>query len=490
MGTQVTREKANPVPPLLAGRYRIERVIGRGGMGEVLRAYDEHMERPVAIKRIKPLRERTVEQTQALHLRFKQEQHILANLKSRNIVPIFDHGIDQSGAPFFVMELLEGRDLGQVVQEDGTLEPKNVRWMCLEILEVIEEAHTRSVLHRDLKPANIFLQSIVSKPLGQVRVLDFGIAKTMGVEMTAHTQNGEIWYTTGFTAPEIFEGDACEKSDIYALGAVAFFALKGEPPSFHEDIEAKLRNESPDVPSSLSTCLSQMLRYQPRLRPSASELRQQLETLPIPTDTRFDVVLGREAKKPPWRSPPRLRTLGFFFLAGGCLGLLTAFWLFLGPSTLEVFSTHNPHPVVHFWDAPPQNPPLKLAPPPSKQTHPPKKPQKIEPPPRWRLVHSGWQSSDPILTQHIQNKLKRWLKQCASQIRKPRRSAWTRFRILVYDHEVNELSFLTPGPEPKPHWVLDLKTCLKQKVSEQPTVVATPRSQPSSVEVKLRFQQK
>jgi serine/threonine protein kinase len=157
---------------VLAGKYRIESVLGAGGMGVVLAATHVHLEERVAIKLLNP---ETAARPEAI-TRFVREARVAMRLRSEHVVRILDVGMLPTGAPFIVMEYLNGRDLGAVLREDGRLERARAVDYVLQVCEAIAEAHLNGVVHRDLKPANLFLTKRVDG-IDCVKVLDFGVSK-------------------------------------------------------------------------------------------------------------------------------------------------------------------------------------------------------------------------------------------------------------------------------------------------------------------------
>jgi eukaryotic-like serine/threonine-protein kinase len=214
------------MPRILAKRYRLERRVGRGGMGAVYSGVDEALQRPVAIKVIRPdLTERG-----DVRARFHQEARAAAGLLHRNVITIYDFGIERQH-PFIIMELLSGRTLRAELECSKRLSLERT----LEILEgvcaAIEEAHQRQFLHRDIKPENIFL---ADTPTGEVvKVLDFGLVKALGISRMSSTAiaTGGIAGTPCYMAPEQLAGErASLSSDVWALGVVAYEMLTGAHP--------------------------------------------------------------------------------------------------------------------------------------------------------------------------------------------------------------------------------------------------------------------
>ncbi|MFB8240568.1 serine/threonine-protein kinase [Kitasatospora purpeofusca] len=208
----------------LDDRYRLESVLGSGGMGQVWRAFDERVGRPVAVKLLT-----AADPVSAGIERFAAEARAAGNLSSPHIVTIHDFGRtgpEQSGAPFLVMELLEGQSLEEIVSQ-GALPPVEdaLDW-TLQVCTGLATAHRAGLVHRDIKPANAMLL-----PGGTVKILDFGIAKHL-YEDLALTGTGHAIGTAAFMAPEQARGDRNigPSADLYAVGCLLHTLLTGRPP--------------------------------------------------------------------------------------------------------------------------------------------------------------------------------------------------------------------------------------------------------------------
>ncbi len=217
------------VGDVINGKYRVERVLGEGAMGIVFAALDAALDRRVAIKVLQP---EMASQPQAA-ARFLREARTAAKIRSEHVCRVLDVDRLESGAPFMVMELLEGRDLDAVVGErGGRLPPDEVAELLLQACEAIAEAHAHGIVHRDLKPANLFLTTR-SDGSTLVKVLDFGISKgplgPQGVELTAP---GSAVGSPLYMSPEQMRAspDVDARSDIWGLGAILYELLSGSPP--------------------------------------------------------------------------------------------------------------------------------------------------------------------------------------------------------------------------------------------------------------------
>ena len=219
------------------GQYKLKRLLGAGGMGEVHLAEHQLMKRPVAIKLIKPSKA-----ADPVSLaRFEREVRATAQLSHWNTIEIFDYGHTDDGTFYYVMEYLPGKSLADLVAQHGPLAPSRVVWLLEQTCEALAEAHSLGLIHRDIKPGNIFAAER-GGVFDVAKLLDFGLAKpaTNSGDMNL-TQEGSITGSPLFMAPEQATGDGAPdaRSDIYALGAVGYYLLTGHPP-FEADNPVKV----------------------------------------------------------------------------------------------------------------------------------------------------------------------------------------------------------------------------------------------------------
>src|SRR5712691_10257259 len=226
LGTEVKRARD-------LGSYRLEEKLGQGGMGEVWRARHRMLARPAAIKLIRPslaTDARPGVSEDALR-RFEREARVIARLRSPHTVELFDFGIADDGAFYYVMELLDGLDADALVRRSGPIPAERAVYLLRQVCHSLSEAESCGLVHRDIKPANIFLCRY-GEEYDFVKVLDFGIVK--GVRDSAdtspvHTRENAVQGTPAFIAPEQAMGtDLDARADIYATGCVAYWLLTGQ----------------------------------------------------------------------------------------------------------------------------------------------------------------------------------------------------------------------------------------------------------------------
>jgi serine/threonine-protein kinase len=233
------------------GQYRLRQQIGGGAMGEVYLAEHQLLKRPCALKLIRP---NSVGDLKAL-ARFEREVRATAMLSHPNTVEIYDYGRTSDGTYYYVMEYLPGLSLAELVERHGPLPPGRVVYLLRQVCQALCEAHAVGLIHRDIKPSNI----IAARRGGRddvAKLLDFGLVRPAAMAPTAHlSAEGQILGTPLYMSPEQAMGarELDERSDVYSLGAVAYYLLTGRPPFNEEGWMAVLvaHARDPVVPPSL-----------------------------------------------------------------------------------------------------------------------------------------------------------------------------------------------------------------------------------------------
>ena len=274
------------------GSYQLIERLGEGGMGEVWLARHRLLARHAAVKLVRPemLGGSAGEAANTLR-RFEREAQATAALSSPHTIRLYDFGLTDRGTFYYVMELLDGRDLESLVDDFGPLSPARALYLLGQVCQSLAEAHAKGLIHRDIKPANIYVCRMGIE-YDYVKVLDFGLVKMAdrSTASTLLTAEPEIMGTPAYMAPEVILGDAFvdHRLDIYAIGCVAYYLLTGDlvfagptrmkllmqhvqdvplPPS--------LRARQP-IPPEIDELVLSCLHKDPRRRPSAEALLQQL----------------------------------------------------------------------------------------------------------------------------------------------------------------------------------------------------------------------
>jgi serine/threonine-protein kinase len=256
---------------LIAGKYEVDRLLGVGGMGVVVAARHLLLDQPVAIKF---MRGETVHDPTAVE-RFLREARAAVRLSSEHVAKVLDVGTLETGAPYMVMEYLAGVDLGQMLRENGPMSVGEALVALLQASEAIAEAHALGIVHRDLKPSNLFVTRRADGT-ALIKVLDFGISKVNdpipSVHGSALTASGAIMGSPAYMSPEqVRNAKAVDaRTDIWALGVIAYELLSGQPPFAGETLGetfAKIISEPPppigahrpDLPGGLVDVLMKCL---------------------------------------------------------------------------------------------------------------------------------------------------------------------------------------------------------------------------------------
>ncbi|MFO0755685.1 MAG: serine/threonine-protein kinase [Byssovorax sp.] len=280
---KMSRAEASRFRPgdVIAGKYRVEREIGRGGMGVVLAALHVDLDQRVAIKVL----HRSAAESADFAARFAREARAAAKIKSEHVARIFDVGTLDDGTAYIVMELLEGEDLAGVLHRSGALPVHLAADYMIQICSAVAAAHAAGVVHRDLKPANLFLARNPDRST-TLKVLDFGVAKVTNKDGSpipaddgSVTQTGHVFGSPTYMSPEQLTsaGRADTRADIWALGVVLFELLTNRPPFWHaafaeiaaaviRDPAPPLRDLLPDAPDELGAIIDRCLQKTPGKR--------------------------------------------------------------------------------------------------------------------------------------------------------------------------------------------------------------------------------
>ncbi|MGI8983364.1 MAG: protein kinase domain-containing protein, partial [Acidimicrobiales bacterium] len=299
------------VERLLVGRYRLRRLLAKGGMAEVWEAVDDILGRPVAVKLLHP----HLAADESFRERFRREAIAAARLAHPNVVATFDTGADE-GTTFIVMELVEGSTLRHILDETGPLAPGRTVHVGAQVADALHYAHRAGIVHRDIKPANILVSAD-----GRVKVADFGIAKEVEESeperpnpSEALTVAGSIIGTAQYLAPEQVDGRAVDgRTDVYALGVVLYEMVCGRPPfTGQTDMAVALKHITTDppplatagggLPRALEEVVLRAMAKPPEARyQSAADLRSALLAVDLHAGEATSLV--DPPPPPPRRSP-------------------------------------------------------------------------------------------------------------------------------------------------------------------------------------------
>lgn len=327
-------EKKIPHGTVIDGKYRVEDLIGKGGMGGVYEAVQLAINRKVALKHLYP----RYAGNEKAFTRFRQEAMAAASIGHDNICEVTDLGVGVDGAPYLVMPLLRGGTVHELIRASGTLAPDRVTDLGCQILSGLEAAHRAGIIHRDLKPANVFVTRLGNRH-EFVKLLDFGVSKVISDSATDLTRTGEVVGTPHYMAPEQAKGDRRlgPQVDIYATGVILYEMLSRKRPfdgESYNEVMYKILTEpvrpvrelNPMVPVDLQEVITRAMskdagsRFEDArsmreaLSRSVSSGRETSSSM-APTAVNLQAVDRRplwKAEKPereePASSPPRSRT--------------------------------------------------------------------------------------------------------------------------------------------------------------------------------------
>ena len=269
---------------VLADRYKVQRVIGEGGMGRVYLAKNIHAELDVAIKILSPDSSMDPEVVR----RFEAERRIISKLRHPNILRLVDSFTTQKGQLAIVVEYVLGLTIEEATAQ-GRMSPRQALFIMREVFDALSEAHEAGIVHRDIKPSNIMLEQIAERSM--VKLLDFGVAKNLG---STDLTGGLVLGTPAYMSPEQIEGDGLDgRSDLYSMGVVAYEAIVGVPPFVGDNTFAIIRQQVTESPQplheaapdagispELSQFVSDLLSKDPNKRPkNARSARDIADTL-------------------------------------------------------------------------------------------------------------------------------------------------------------------------------------------------------------------
>jgi len=291
----------------VADRFEVQELIGRGGLGDVYRAWDHHLNRAVAVKRVR-MRVEGVQSDRKLAEQTWREAMTTACLQHPNIVTIFDYGIDADGA-FVIMELIEGETF-EVVLDRGPLQFDDFIRFAQQTLEAIVVAHSMGLIHRDLKPSNFMIARSATDSPFHVKILDFGLAKFHSSPQPQSIDHfNSLMGSIHYMAPEQFQRQPIDpRTDLYSLGCIFYEAITGHPAFQGENISDlidahleghpyEMKQLRRDLSPRLEQWVARFLEKDPEKRPPSAV--EALRTLPTIEECRSDLrrITGRLFEK-------------------------------------------------------------------------------------------------------------------------------------------------------------------------------------------------
>ncbi len=271
-------------PRLLGGRYELDGIVGRGGMAEVFRARDIRLDRVVGVKTLRD----DLARDQTFQARFRREAQSAASLNHPSIVAVYDTGEDMVGStpvPYIVMEFVDGRTLRDLLRDDRRLLPERALEITDGVLRALDYSHRNGIVHRDIKPGNVMLTRS-----GEVKVMDFGIARAVADSQLTMTQTAQVIGTAQYLSPEQARGERVDaRSDLYSAGCLLYELLTGRPP-FTGDSPVAIAYQhvkeepvppsqiDPEVPPWADAIVLKAMRKDPADRyQSAGEMRNDIQ---------------------------------------------------------------------------------------------------------------------------------------------------------------------------------------------------------------------
>ncbi|HQR47101.1 MAG TPA: serine/threonine-protein kinase, partial [Thermoanaerobaculia bacterium] len=274
----------------IGSRYRVVKLLGRGGMGAVYRCRDEELQRDVALKVIRP----EIAADPDVLDRFKREIQLSSRITHRNVLRVYDLG-EADGVRFLTMEFVEGDDLSNLLRKAGSFPVSRLVHLFRQVCEGLKAAHDEGVVHRDLKPQNVMVDAE-----DRVHLTDFGLAKNLGG--TAMTELGAVMGTPAYMSPEQVRGEAVDRrADIYSLGVILYEMASGQTPfsggSVYEVMMRRLTTApkpitelNASIPAYLRKIMERCLAVDPAARyQTVGEILQDLDTTSVRTSVRFEI---------------------------------------------------------------------------------------------------------------------------------------------------------------------------------------------------------
>jgi eukaryotic-like serine/threonine-protein kinase len=292
-------------PRLLGDRYELDGVVGRGGMAEVYRARDIRLDRVVAIKTLRT----DLARDHTFQARFRREAQSAASLNHPSIVAVYDTGEDMatgSPVPYIVMEYVDGRTVRDLLQDDHRLLPERALEIISGVLGALDYSHESGIVHRDIKPGNVMVTRH-----GDIKVMDFGIARAMSDNQATMTQTAQVIGTAQYLSPEQARGERVDaRSDLYSTGCLMYELLTGRPP-FTGDSPVAIAYQhvrenpvppsvvDPEIPPWADAIVLKAMAKDPNDRyQSAAEMRMDVQRamsgVPVAAPTRLDMYQGTQ----------------------------------------------------------------------------------------------------------------------------------------------------------------------------------------------------
>jgi eukaryotic-like serine/threonine-protein kinase len=302
-------------PRLLGGRYELDGIVGRGGMAEVFRARDIRLDRIVAVKTLRD----DLARDQTFQARFRREAQSAASLNHPSIVAVYDTGEDMAGhtpVPYIVMEYVDGRTLRDLLRDDRRLLPERAFEITDGVLRALDYSHRNGIVHRDIKPGNVMLTRA-----GDIKVMDFGIARAVSDAQATMTQTAQVIGTAQYLSPEQARGERVDaRSDLYSTGCLLYELLTGRPP-FTGDSPVAIAYQhvrenpvppsrvDPEVPQWADNIVLRAMAKSPSDRyQSAGEMRadiqRALQGMPVAAPTRTAYMGNRRMGAPTQMAGP------------------------------------------------------------------------------------------------------------------------------------------------------------------------------------------